>query len=322
MDTFNQPLIDFLKPRNHSGTLMVGDGASMFDDVVIDDLHDLSRKLKPSVVRSLRISSGLHITLDLEQVLRLFSQEVSAYVHHESLVYENPDADILLEFGEKAANSCQYELVVSGNNIGSIMITRHQPFDEYAIKEFETLLCSLIYPLLNALLFRDAIESAYRDPLTQTLNRSAMLTYTTREIELAKRQNAPLSLLLIDLDNFKSINDSYGHSVGDTVIQHVSHRFLGCIRKSDLLFRYGGDEFTVLMSSTEIRQAIIVVERILRCIRDPVSASGPGRFELTASIGVAALRPGDSYAALVKRADGAMYRAKTGGGDAFQIAET
>ncbi len=320
MDNLNRPLIDFLKPRNHLGTLMVSDGVTMFDDAVTDELHEISRKLQPSVLRSLRISNALQITLELERVLHLFSREVSAYVPHESLVYENPDADIYMEFGDKAANSCQYELVVADNNIGSIMITRHQPFDECAIKEFETLLCSLIYPLLNSLLFRDAVESAHRDPLTKTLNRSAMLTYVTREIDLAKRQNSPLSLLLIDLDNFKSVNDSYGHSVGDTVIQHISHRFLSCIRKSDLLFRYGGDEFTVLMSSTEIQQAVIVVKRILRSVREPVSASGPGRFNLTASVGVAALCPEDNYAGLVKRADGAMYRAKTGGGDSFQIA--
>jgi diguanylate cyclase (GGDEF)-like protein len=277
--------------------------------------------LKPSVVRSLRISNALQVTLDLEQVLRLFSQEVSDYVHHDSLVYENPDADIYMEFGEKAENSCQYELVVSNNNIGSVMITRRQPFDEHAIKEFETLLCSLIYPLLNALLFRDAVESALRDPLTQTLNRSAMLTYATREINLAKRQDTPLSLLLIDLDNFKFINDRFGHTVGDSVIQHVAHRFMTCIRKSDLLFRYGGDEFTVLMSSTDMRQAIVVVKRILRSIREPVPVNGDGSFKLTTSIGVAALRPDDNCAALVKRADSAMYRAKSGGGNTFRIAD-
>lgn len=320
MDNLIQPLIDFLKPRNHSGTLMVNDAATMRDDTVTDDLRRLSSMLKPSMVRGLRISNALQVTLDLEQVLRLFSQEVSEYVHHDSLVYENPGADIHLEFGQKAANSCQYELVVANNNIGSIMITRQQPFDEYTIKEFETLLCSVTYPLLNALLFRDALESAHRDPLTQTLNRSAMLTYATREINLAKRQNAPLSLLMIDLDNFKSINDRYGHSTGDAVIQHVANRLLGCIRKSDLLFRYGGDEFMVLMSSTHPQQAITVVERILRSIRKPASANGHGWFKLTTSIGVAALCPEDNYAALVKRADSAMYRAKTGGGDTFRIA--
>ncbi len=320
MDTSNQSLMRSQKLRTHSGTLMVSDGASVLTDAVSDNGDDLSPKLTPSMVRTLRVSTALQTTLDLEQILQLFSQEVSAYVYHESLVYEKADAGILLEFGTPAANSCQYELVVSGNNIGSITITRQRVFDEDAIKEFETLLCGLIYPLLNAILYRDAVESAHRDPLTQVLNRSALLTYAVREIDLAKRQDLPLSLLLIDLDNFKSINDRYGHAVGDTVIQHVSNRFMACIRKSDLLFRYGGDEFTVLMSSTDTQQALKVVNRLLRCIREPVSTNGHGWFKLSSSIGVAGLRPEDNYSTLVKRADGAMYQAKTSGGNTFRVA--
>ncbi len=327
MDIGNRMYEEIAESLDRTGTLMVSKGSAIPENGALpDDLQYLAKKLNPSVLRSLRITSALQVTLDLEKLLRLFSKELSAYVQHKSLAYENRSARISLELGEKASYSCQYELVVSQKNIGSITITRAQSFDDRSIREFEALLCGLIYPLLNALMFRDALESAHRDPLTQTLNRSAMLTYTNREIDLARRQNTPLSLLLIDLDNFKSINDRCGHTAGDAVIQQIAQRFLHCIRKCDLLFRYGGDEFTVLMSNSDVDQAVTVVRRLLDCVRDPVIADDPAAvdggddFRITASIGVAVLEPEDTYETLIQRADGAMYRAKTTGGDKFEVA--
>ncbi len=284
------------------------------------EIQELSGNIALPVAHTLRIMSVLQATIDLEQVLKSFSQEVSLYVPHESLDYENTLIGAQLSFGRKAPFAYRYRLNVTGKHIGSVVITCRQALAEHEVSEFEYLLCSLIYPLSNALQYRKALESAHHDPLTKIMNRSAMEIYITREINIARRHKTPLSVLLIDLDNFKTINDRFGHAMGDTVIRQVADRYVAAIRNSDLLFRYGGDEFTVLLSNTGDVQAAVVVDRVLRATADPIRLPDGTHHPITASIGVASLGAEDDYFGLVSRADQAMYLAKTAGGNRCRTA--
>jgi diguanylate cyclase (GGDEF)-like protein len=123
-------------------------------------------------------------------------------------------------------------------------------------------MCALIYPLKNALMYQISLKSVYHDPLTGLNNRTSMEKYLPREIDLAKRHSQSMALLVMDLDGFKQINDQCGHDVGDHVLREVGQVISHVVRNTDLVYRYGGDEFVGGLAQTDLHGAIDVCERI------------------------------------------------------------
>jgi two-component system cell cycle response regulator len=161
-----------------------------------------------------------------------------------------------------------------------------------------------------------SIEMAITDALTGLFNRRYMESHFKKLIEQASSRAKPLAVMLLDIDYFKSINDSHGHDAGDDVLREFATRMKRSIRGIDLACRYGGEEFVIVMPETDIGVAAMVAERLRRRIAAepfPIKA-GAERIAVTISIGIAALRDdADDSAALLKRADGALYRAKRDG---------
>lgn len=161
---------------------------------------------------------------------------------------------------------------------------------------------------------------AYHDLLTRLPNRALFKDRLSLAIEQAQRTNNQLAVMFIDLDRFKIINDSLGHSAGDRLLKAVSQRLQDCIRKGDTLSRFGGDEFTLLLPDvTNTSAATQIAEKILEDLKQPFDLNDH-RVYVGASIGIA-LYPesGDTMDALIKNADIAMYRVKKTGKDGFQI---
>jgi two-component system cell cycle response regulator len=161
-----------------------------------------------------------------------------------------------------------------------------------------------------------SIEMAITDALTGLFNRRYMESHLGTLIEQAIVRGKPLTALVIDIDYFKSINDTHGHDAGDDVLREFALRIRRSIRGIDLACRCGGEEFVIVMPETDMAVAAMVAERLRRRIAaDPfVIQQGAGSVPVTISIGIAALRgKDDSAAALVKRADQALYRAKRDG---------
>ena len=161
-----------------------------------------------------------------------------------------------------------------------------------------------------------SIEMAITDALTGLFNRRYMESHLGTLIEQAIVRGKPLTALVIDIDYFKSINDTHGHDAGDDVLREFALRIKRSIRGIDLACRCGGEEFVIVMPETDMAVAAMVAERLRRRIAaDPfVIQQGAGSVPVTISIGIAALRgKDDSAAALVKRADQALYRAKRDG---------
>jgi diguanylate cyclase (GGDEF)-like protein len=155
-----------------------------------------------------------------------------------------------------------------------------------------------------------AQHAANRDFLTGAWSRRAFHDISDREIARAERTQRNLSLLLIDIDNLKSINDKFGHAAGDDALSNFVRRINGGLRAIDSLARIGGDEFAVLMPETDLSSAVIAAERLQRQDVNP-DASAP---ELaTCSIGIATYRDGDTLESLLNRADEALYKAKAMG---------
>jgi two-component system cell cycle response regulator len=161
-----------------------------------------------------------------------------------------------------------------------------------------------------------SIEMAITDALTGLHNRRYMESHLATLIEQAASRGKPLSALVVDIDYFKSINDTHGHDAGDDVLREFALRLKKSIRGIDLACRYGGEEFVVVMPETDMAVATMVAERLRRRIAsEPFSISqGSDRIEVTISVGIAAIGDAqDSAQALLKRADQALYRAKRDG---------
>ncbi len=161
-----------------------------------------------------------------------------------------------------------------------------------------------------------------RDPLTRTLNRRFLSTIVGREIGAAARTGAPFSVLMIDVDHFKSVNDNGGHAAGDAVLRHVADMLLQCTRSSDFVFRYGCEEFVVALVETPLARAVEVAERIrLRIAETPFTLGrGLADLRITVSIGVAQFQGHPDYAVLLEAADQALYRAKRNGRNRCEVA--
>ena len=161
------------------------------------------------------------------------------------------------------------------------------------------------------------------DDLTKLHNHRFFHDHLPREMKRAARTGEPLALIVIDLDDFKRLNDRFGHAVGDAVLKHVAVVMSGVVREMDLLARYGGEEFALLASQTTLEGAVALAEKLRLAIshaRFPVrSGDGPIEIEVTASLGVAAFR-GDQKA-FFNDADQALYRAKSLGKDCVVVAD-
>lgn len=169
----------------------------------------------------------------------------------------------------------------------------------------------------NEALFQRAEHRANHDELTGLLNRRTFSQHLPTIVRRAGEKNLDLSLMLIDFDHFKSINDRYGHSVGDQMLTQVAELFELGLRVDDLLYRWGGDEFAVIMRDTDTDTAYKIAERL----RQKIEKFNFGLEQaITISIGVASLRPDESHKDLFRRADEAMLSRKQGGHNQVGIA--
>jgi diguanylate cyclase (GGDEF)-like protein len=165
------------------------------------------------------------------------------------------------------------------------------------------------------------VELATTDALTGILNRGEGIRRFEQEISRSLRKQQPLSIILIDIDYFKKINDNFGHLTGDRAIRLIAGRLVATLRSYDIICRYGGEEFLVVLPATELQKTLEIAERLRSLVEaTTVSAKGTGTsINLTISLGVASLQPGDSLDGLVYRADNALYIAKEEGRNQVQF---
>jgi len=273
------------------------------------------------LARALQIATVLQTSLELEKVIELFSREVAETIPHSSIAYRNSARQLQLTLGEPAACQVSYRLVVAGQPVGQLGLSRERAFTEAETQELEYLLCSLVYPLLNALKYREAVDSALTDALTGLANRKVFETALEREVKLARRHGTPLSLIVVDIDDFKTINDRFGHSQGDAVLRTVARALADCVRDTDVLARFGGEEFVLLLNNTGREGACRLAERLRSSVAHTVTGGDPEFLEVTVSLGVASLAADDGPHSLFERADQALYRAKAEGKNRFCFQE-
>lgn len=194
-----------------------------------------------------------------------------------------------------------------------------QSYAPYAYSEDDATLLSILagyttVVLENTRLFTQIRNMAIQDELTGMYNRRYLFRRAAYELARAQRYGHPLGVIMIDVDHFKRVNDTYGHGVGDQVLRIIAHICQRMLRKTDILGRYGGEEFTVLLPETDVETTGFVAERLRATLSAHPVNTDAGPVQVTISVGMTAfLPPDDSLKALFRRADQALYKAKNNG---------
>ncbi|NPV87343.1 MAG: diguanylate cyclase [Anaerolineae bacterium] len=253
-------------------------------------------------------------------------QGITGYIiqHNQPLLLANPEEiDVFLRhhrrqnLGLMPTSFMGAPLHSGGRLLGAVASEHYQPGRSFSQTEF-ALFCQaaeqISIALHNALLYRQLEQLATHDALTQLYNRRHFLQQAQREFLRARRYKKPLAAVMIDLDHFKQINDTYGHSSGDQVLIQFAEVCRQSLRGSDLLARYGGEEFVLLLPETPLAEAREAAERLHRTIEARLFRIEQGSARITASFGVSVMQPEDaSIEALINRADRALYTAKQNG---------
>ncbi len=211
-------------------------------------------------------------------------------------------------------------LIAKDKAIGSLIVTSRHP-NAYSHKHMmflEHLASQIAMPIENSQLYAEAKKEARIDELTGLFNRRSLDEVMASEISRRSRYGGVFSLIIIDLDNFKTFNDNYGHLAGDNLLKEGGSSIRNSIRGADQAFRYGGDEFAVLLPNTSIDAANRVAERIRKQVASKVIA---GNIPVTVSLGLASW-PANGISAneVIEAADVALYHAKRSGGNQSQCA--
>lgn len=231
-----------------------------------------------------------------------------AIIHGESLRYED----------ERCGNSVLAALMRRGGNVVGAILVRshaHQAYSDADQSALELLAATAAIAIDNARLFADTRRLATTDDLTGVWSRRSFFEHAARELQRSKRTARPLAALMVDADDFKAVNDSYGHAAGDQVLRNLADRCHGQLRIDDIVGRYGGEEFAIMLPETALEAAMGVAERLRAVVAATPFITDYGALTLTISIGVAVHYPGDETTldALIDRADRAMYAAKRSG---------
>lgn len=187
-------------------------------------------------------------------------------------------------------------------------------------------LISLMVCSTCALIFSSVVQQqeirlkrqATIDPLTSAFNRRFLMEALDYSQAMLDRHNVPAAVILLDIDHFKKVNDQYGHDAGDEVLVNIVRIVQQRLRREEKLFRYGGEEFLILLTQTTIAEAQLMAEQLCQLVREAKLLDGK---ELTISCGVSALNTGENSMNLMKRCDKALYQAKNKGRDRVYIAD-
>ncbi|MNK29132.1 Diguanylate cyclase DosC [compost metagenome] len=252
---------------------------------------------------------GLHYRAPEQALPRLAASEFGLWLQHKGgVLFESAPA--LRQITEAVARLDEAVLprMMQGDADG-----QHSLPDQ--VRELQELVARIKH-LLNGLFDMVAEIESGSDPLTNVLNRRFLPSVIGREISISRRQHSDFSVLLLDIDYFKAINDAHGHAGGDQVLRQFAEVVHQACRSSDFVFRYGGEEFLVVLVDTGQEAALATAEKLGAEIRrHRFSIAEAGSLHVTASIGVATFDGHPDYAYLIDRADKALYLAKQAGRD-------
>lgn len=251
--------------------------------------------------------SQLQTTLELQQQLDLFAMHASRVIPLSAVLLETAQGQYQAAGSQAASYQQQSLLALDDEKLGRITYQSQYAFSQLIQRQLLLLENEWLYPLRNALLVQRLQQMALKDPLTTLGNRRFFDDCYNKAFQLANRHQQPFALLLLDLDNFKQVNDLAGHTMGDQVLLAVADCMRQTLRATDSLFRFGGDEFAVLLQDQDAEHAARVASRLQYQIsQHPLLQL----HQVGCSIGLAWHSMDHDASILFKQADDALYRAK------------
>jgi len=273
------------------------------DTLVAEDFTDIvfgKRQL-------LTLMTKLQTTLDIDKLLDIFAIEATRYVDFSGLYFKSQGLNKVLRGSRKAKKERRFELKIDNTFIGTLSYGINTPISLTNYKVLEQLHQCLLHPLKNAIAYHAAIELAMQDALTGLGNRRYFDEQLKRAMHNANRHHSLTGLVLGDLNKFKAINDTYGHVAGDLALQEFANVLRLCIRDSDSLFRFGGDEFAIIVENANDTALTIIESRINVALTSNALLS---KYKLGCSIGSTFMNRADNEVSFFKRADETLYRSK------------
>ncbi|MFC1782451.1 diguanylate cyclase [Planctomycetota bacterium] len=225
------------------------------------------------------------------------------------------------------SNSCIIAPLLSGVDVlGVLNLADHIDgpyFDQESDGPPVELFCEIIGSAMsNIMLYDEVRQRAQTDSMTGLVNHQTFYDELDKEVQRSKRYGGSLSLIMIDLDNLKQINDEFGHRAGDAVLLHVSEQINRCTRTNDVAARYGGDEFAIILPNTSVAEALVVAERIAQMVSGQTVKHEGKEFHASVSVGVGQYRKGASIEDFMNESDSALFEAKSSGKNCIQVFET
>lgn len=276
--------------------------------------HSITTAKHLSDYSMLQLHQRLQLTLDITVLIKSFLAWVGEHHRVDDITYTHQTEDISVSSGEAKRHRVHYVLRQEHVYLGEITLTSQKRFSDLHLLTQEQGMGVLIHYLKSAINYRGLEKVALRDSLTGIMNRTALDELMPQEITRAQRYGYELSVLMIDIDHFKSINDSIGHVDGDSVLRHIAQTIDKELRDSDLSFRFGGDEFLVMLPHTDLEGAHVTAKQVISAVgKLAIISSDQENINPHVSIGVATKHSGESSQELMRRADLALYTAKENG---------
>lgn len=271
------------------------------------------------LIASQGLVEQLQTTLDLQQQLQMVSMAAGKIVPLCGMSLQTGVGEFAAPGSVRGDYEYRSMLVLHEQCLGEVIYSSDQAISPLSQRRLMELESQWLFALRNALVVTRLQQLALRDTLTGLGNRRYFDEAFARSLQLAERKNQQVALVLLDLDNFKQVNDNFGHHAGDDVLLAVADAMRTTLRASDTLFRFGGDEFAVLLCGEDAQSVELVAHRLVKSISSHHQCE---KFNVSASAGLACYRTADSEKTLFGRADAALYQAKLAGKNAVRKEET
>ena len=266
------------------------------------------RNNEPTAIH--RLLEKLQTTLNLEELLAIYAAHAKQIINFSGLQFQSSLGVAQITDSDNSKPPYSFDLEINNEHLGQLIYFCQYPLTGNIEQKLIGLHNALVYPLRNALMYSRVLKLATKDTLTGLNNRSQFNDILAQKLERCRRQNRQFSLMLLDLDNFKQVNDNYGHKIGDDVLQEFANVLCSSIRATDSVFRFGGDEFAVLIDDPEFTTNKVIAQRVMRLVAE---SNLMKQYQVTTSIGYTLASSQDCENNIFARADKGLYKAKAAG---------